>query len=697
MAAKPFRTLTSAIALMSGLALNLPAVAQQESDEDQDTTHHHSDLEEVIVTASPIRRERFDILQTTSSLSGEALEESMGGNIGETLDGLPGLSNTYFGPGAGRPIIRGLGGDRIRVLIGGIGSIDASSTSPDHSVAVDALTAQRIEVIRGPATLLYGNNAVGGVINVLDGRIPFEQPEDEIDGAARLQYGSNADEVSLAGTADLRLNENWVGHVDGSYRDSGDIEIPGFLRSKRLRETDPLPADEEEVRGIAENSDVEEGNANAGLSYFFEDGYIGAAVGYQDKNYGIPAELEEEEEEEDGEGAGEEEGGVRIDIEQVRIDVMGEINRDFAIFETAKLRFGYGDYEHVELEGGEVGTTFLNDGYEGRVELVQQDFGGLAGAMGVQLRKRDFSAIGAEAFVPPSTTHQYGFFAMEEYVTGPWTLQGGLRLEFQDTKAPSETLERDFTGVSISGGASYLISDDILFGATVHRTERAPTPEELFSGGPHIATQTFEVGDPTLGLETATGGELILRKRGGRFTASATFFYDDFDDFVVEDFTGEVEDGLPVAIFRATDTEFYGFEAEVDAEVFEHNGFTGHFDFVFDYVKAEEKATNTPLPRIPPLSVQLGAEVNHEYGDFRLGLELAENQDRTAANELPSPGYASLSASLAVRPFGRERDVSLRIQGRNLTDETIRHHTSFLKDILPAPGRDIRIVLRAGF
>lgn len=688
------------IFLFSVTAFGGVAPAGAQDAEEEDPFHVHTDIEEIIVTASPTGRSRFDILQSTAILEGDHLEEELGGNIGETLDHLPGIANSYFGPGAGRPVIRGLSGDRLRILIGGIGSIDASATSPDHAVAVDPLTAKRIEVIRGPATLLYGNNALGGVVNVLDGRIPIEIPENTISATMRTLYGTNGDEVSQAAAFDAEFSRNWVVHFDGSWRNASDIDIPGFQRSSRLRMIDPLPEGEEESFGVAPNSSLEAYTVSGGLSRFFSDGFFGFSVSHTKSNYGIPAELEgEEAEEEDGIGVMQEEkeGGIRIDLDQLRVDFMGEVNRDFLIFRQVKMRFGWADYEHKELEGEEVGTRFLNDGWEGRVELVQQESAGLSGAMGFQVRRRNFEAIGAEAFVPPTRTTQYGIFFLEEYAAGSWSFQGGTRLEFQDVTSPTNMISRSFTGVSFSAGVSRSLGDDFLVGVTGHRTERAPNAEELFSNGPHFATQTFEVGDPALGEETAFGGEVMLRKRNGPLTGSASFFYTRYNDFIFEDFTGEEEDGLPIAVFRASDVRFYGGEIEVTWEFYNKNDWILVLDGVLDFVKAEEVVAGTPLPRIPPLSSQIGFEATHRTITGRVELIWADSQSRVAANELPTSGYFTLDASLAIRPFGSNQDITLLIQGRNLNDKEIRFHTSFLKDLVPAPGRSVRISLRGGF
>jgi iron complex outermembrane receptor protein len=392
-----------AAALMGGmLATALPALAQNAQVADANP-HDHGDVEEIVVTASPLGARQFDVLQGSSVLTGEALERSLSTTLGAALDNLPGMSQTGFGQGASRPIIRGQGGDRIRILSGGIGSIDASTTSPDHAPALDLATAKRVEVVRGPATLMYGSNAVGGVINVLDGRIPIAVPKDGVDGFARIGFGSNADERSLAAGIDAKLESPIVVHVDGFWRQADDFKFPGTLESARLRAQQAAAGEtvEDDQGHTANNSSLTQKGATGGVSYIADWGFVGASVSRLESNYGIPPDSGSSDDEE-------EEGPVRIDLGQTRVDLMGEINQPFLVFDTTRLRFGWADYKHTELEDGAPGTQFLNKGWEGRVEMVQRQFGALSGAVGVQASQRDFEAIGEEAFLPPSKTVQVG-------------------------------------------------------------------------------------------------------------------------------------------------------------------------------------------------------------------------------------------------------------------------------------------------
>jgi len=691
-----------AVAALMGVFVAPVALAQ--SGTGGTAVHGRPGLEEIVVTASPVARQQFDVLQGTSVLSGEALDRALSASLGETLDRLPGVSQTAFGQGSSRPVIRGLGGDRIRVLTGGIGTIDASTTSPDHAPAVDLATAKRVEVVRGPATLLYGNNAVGGVVNVLDGRIPVARPEGGVEGLARLGYGSNADERLAAAAVDVGLGPTLVLHLDGFWRKTDDFKAPGYIESEALREQEEEEGEEhEELRGRVENSDLEQKSATGGLSAVGDWGFFGASVSRLETNYGIPAghaHGEEHDEEDHDEDHAEEHGeeAVRIDLEQTRFDVMGEIDRRFLSFDGVRLRFGVADYEHAELEGDEVGTVFKNDGWEGRVELVQTPlavFGGkLTGAVGIQASNRDFEAIGDEAFVPPSQTDQFGSFLLQRLDIGKLALELGGRIEANTVE--TDELQRSFTGVSVSGGIGYTLPGGWLAGVNLSRTERAPNAEELFSDGPHLATSTYEVGDPTLGEETAYGIEGTLKYGGQPLSGAFNLFYTDYSDFIYERFTGEEEDELPVAQFTAADAEFWGFELELDGATELRNGHVVRVDLSAEYVRATDTDNDIAIPRIPPLTVRAGLGYEMQAVAGRVELVWADEQTRRGAFDLPTDGYTVLNASVDWHPL-TDRDVSVLFEVRNITDEEVRHSTSFLKDRLPQPGRDFRVLLRGAF
>lgn len=669
---------------MTGPCLHGIAHAGETEDADMPPRHDEKRLEEIVVSAHPGGRTRFEVLQGTSVLGGEELERALSATIGATLDALPGLSQTAFGQGASRPVIRGLGGDRLRVLINDLGSFDVATTSPDHAVAIDPASARRIEVVRGPATLVYGANAIAGVVNVTDDRVPRAEPDGGIEGFVRSVYGSNADDTLNGGALTASLGAGLVAHLDGFFRDSNDFKAAGFLRSPALRAAEPLGPGETEAAGRADNSDIGSWGTTGGLSLVDDDGFFGASVSVLRNNYGIPVESEGEE------------GGVRIDIEQTRYDILGERRLEGALFSLAKLRFGYGDYEQAELEGGEVGTRFLNKEWEGRLDLVQHEQGGWSGNNGLTLRRRNFSAIGAEAFVPENTLFQWGLYSFQSYETGPWHFDAGLRLDRQSVEAVDLGLDRGFTGISVSGGASYRLAENWLIGINGFRTERAPNAEELFSDGPHLATFSFERGDPTLGEETVKGFDASLKKTGGSLSFALNAYYYDYADFIFERLTGEIEDGLRVAAFAPTDARFYGFEAEADYELWTDGERSFGLDLVFDTVKARRSDGGEALPRIPPRSLTLAADWQGRLFDARLASSFAGRQRDLGAFELPTGSHVDLTASIVFHPFP-DRDIDLLLEARNLLDQDIRYHTSFLKDLVPAPGRDLRLTLKAGF
>ncbi len=680
--------LAETLAAMSGTLVARDAVEVA----DKQDHHEHHPVEEIIVTARPGGRTLGETVEATSVLAGEGLDEALSPTIGDTLAGLPGVSQTAFGQAASRPVIRGLSGDRLRVLVNGLGSFDVSTASPDHAVALDLSSATRIEVVRGPATLLYGADAVAGVVNVIDDRVPRDLPEDgRADGFIRALYGANSDQVQGGGGISAVLAGGLMAHVGGYRLDTGDFHAPGFLRSAAERARTPLPPGTPEPFGRAANSDQRNWSAGGGLSYVGDFGFLGASVTRWNNNYGVPVESD-----------------VRIDADQTRVDVIGEFDREVALFEQANIRFGYGDYGQVEIEGGTVGTRFSNQEWEARMDLIQRPIGDWTGTVGLQLRGRDFSAVGDEVFAPPSRTFQWGLVALESYDLGRWRFDAALRLDRQRIDAGILTVDRDgvpqsfggmvrrFTGASLSGGVSYSLPAGYLFGITGFRVERQPTAAELFSGGPELATQTFVIGNAELGEETLRGIEATMKRTAGPLHLTVNGFYYSYRDFITQEFTGRVVDGLREVVFGGVGTRFIGIEIEGDAEAWRHGDQALLFDLAFDLVNAEERAHGRPLPRIPPKSLTIAAEYQSLYADLRLEGAYTADQTRLAAFEAPPGSSFNLSATLTLHPFV-DRDIALLIQGRNLADDTIRYHTSFLQDRVPAPGRDLRIALKAAF
>ena len=678
--------------------------------------HVHEDPPATIVITGHSIQE-VDLLAGKSVLSGADLVRDLKPQIGDTLAGLPGVSATSFSPGASRPVLRGFQGERVRVMTDGIGSIDASNTSADHAVTIDPLTAERIEVIHGPAVLLFGSQAIGGAVNVMDRRIPRRVPDEPVHIDAIAAYGSAADERSVGAAVDVPLTDSLVAHIDGSYRNTDDLEVGGFVLSPELRAEQLEIAAEEEAEGHVEeaeearelanlrgripNSATETKTLGAGLAFIRDGGQLGLSVSYYDSKYGVPSRpgAEHHHEEEGGE---EEEGHahgdvpVTIGLEQFRADLRGEIEAGGDFIDKIRVRLAAADYEHTEFEGEEVGTVFKSNGMEGRFELVQADRGGWHGVTGAQYFVRDFEAIGAEAFVPPNESRQLGLFTVQEMHFGPVGIEAAGRFERSDVSATTLGLDRSFNTYSGAIGASYELGNRTKIGVNGSRAERAPSAEELFSNGPHIATQAFEVGNLDLAKEKSWGAEAYVRHDASNYSLSATVFANWFDDYIFQAATGEERDELPVFQYFQRGARYYGFELEGSAKLFEAGGFRFNGDVVADYVNATIEKGG-PVPRIPPLRILGGIEAQSDHVDGRLEVEWSDEQERIAAFETPTDGHTLVNASVAWRPWGKSNPTTLLLSANNVFDVDARRHASFTKDFVPLAGRDIRVSARVSF
>jgi iron complex outermembrane receptor protein len=630
--------------------------------------------DEVVVTGVPHDQAPGDIAQSVTVVRDETLNRIRGSNLGETLANQVGLSSSYFGAGASRPIIRGLAGARVRMLEDGIDSMDAATVSDDHAVSVEPLVADQIEIFRGPTTLLYGSGAVGGVINTVTTRIPERAPDDGFAGGFELR----GDSVASNRAAALRLDgggDSFAWHFDGLHRDGDDYEIPGFARAV------PEPGD---VPGIVANSAVDVDAASVGGSWLSDKGFLGIAFNTFDSLYGIPsAEVEP----------------VRIDLEQRRVDVKGGWASLGGAIEEVNLRLAFNDYEHVELEGDEVGTRFTNDSTEGRIELVHEPVGRWSGAFGLQFSDIEFAAIGEEAFVPPVDTTSYGLFLLERLDLEAWQLSFGGRVETQEhtpsgglPKVDADATSLSFAGVRTLGNGYSLV-------VNLASADRLPVAEELYSDGPHLATGAIQVGDPKLRRETSQHLDVGIRKQEGDLTWSVTAFTTSFDDFIFLADTGVVDavDDLPVFAYVQQGADFVGVEVELFTPIADLG--SGEVDMrVFaDFVNGELD-DGRHLPRMPPR--RIGARFQYHDDRVLVGLEATRysDQDRIAAFETPTEGYDLVNADFRWR-FNPASAVPLElfVNGSNLTDEEARKHTSFVKDLAPLPGRNFAVGVRSRF
>lgn len=665
----------------------------------------HDNPSSDIVVTGVYARDRADILSGTSVLTADDLRREMRPTIGETLSHQAGVSATSFGPNASRPILRGFQGERVRVLSDGVGSFDVSNTSVDHAVVINPLTADRIEVLRGPAALLFGSSAIGGVVNVIDSRIPRSVPTEAIHIDATATYGSAANERSGGARIDVPLGDRFVVHFDGTYTKTDDLRTGGHiltpaLRAAALASGDPDIAALADLKGDLPNSGGRSWEVAGGAAYITENANLGFSVSHYDNLYGVPVRysldpaVEAEE--------------VRLDVKQTRVDWRGEVKPDSGFLEAIRLRGGYADYKHNEVEDtGEIATTFLNQGWEGRLELVQREKNGWRGAIGGQFFLRNLNIIGEEKFLPKSETQQYGLFTLQSFDFGAIRAEAGGRIEHSILSASADAdlgnpdIRRGFTAFSGSLGASAEVVSGWRVGLNTSYTERAPSAEELFANGPHAGTQAFESGDPTFGKEKSTGLELSLRGKGDGYSFSASLYHSWFKGFIYEIPTGVIEDDLPVFQFLQADARYYGAEVEASLRVAKLGDYAINLDGVGDFTRATIKGggavSDTPAPRIPALRLLGGLEAQSDVLTGRVEVEWVDGQDRIAAFETATSGYTMVNASASWKPFGAGNGTTLTLSANNLFNVVARRHASFLKDYAPLAGRDIRISARFSF
>ena len=577
-------------------------------------------------------------------------------------------------------MIRGLSGPRVQVLTNGLGMIDASSVSPDHQVAVDPAEARRIEIVRGPSTLVFGGSAIGGVVNIIDDRIPTEPAEDGLDGHVSAQASTVDDGTSFG--ARLKGNAGpLVFTADGFTRSASDYGVPVFPESQRLLDEEGEEAGDERTVG---NTFVELDQYGAGVSWIGSRGYIGASVKHVETSYGVPGHAHEP----DPRDPDAEEESVSIGLEQTRYDLRGELAFDAGPFSAARVSAGWADYSHTEFEGAEIGTRFVSNGHEGRFELIQRERNGWQGVVGLQVLDRTFDAIGDEAYVPRTDISERGLYTIQRFDRGGLGFEGGLRLD--ERSLESLAGGRDFSNISASAGAFLRPSAPLFLGLSVARNERAPSEVELFAEGAHVATGAFEVGDIDLDSEVATSIEGTVHYASGPFEFDLHAYHADYDGFIDLRPTGvdDVDSGLPVFAYVQTDATFRGFEAEASYRLWEDGDRSLELSGAADWVRASTDLG--PAARIPPWSVTAGLDWTSRLFDVGLEVRHVAEQNRTAVFERPTDSHTLVNLKGSVRPFA-DRNVTLFAEVANLTDAEAREHASFQKDIAPQPGRSLRV------
>jgi len=723
----------------SGFAhLHEHAQVQSDNAEGANFVLARSAIEVIDVHATPMHLSVMESATPVSVLSGETLRRQQAATLGDTLEKLPGVQSNFHGNVASTPIIRGLSGPRVLITQNGLDVSDVSRVGPDHAVASEASTAKQIEVLRGPATLFFGSGAIGGVVNVVDQRVPTST---ETRGEFVLETQTVNDQK--LGTFNVTTGvDNIAFYADGFYRDSNDYETPVAP-----------DIDDPDGAHVVENSNEESNGFTLGTSYLFDQGYVGVAVERFEREYGVP---------------GHSHGGdtsVFADLEQTKYQLLGEYNFTNDFLQSVHFRAGYTDYEHAEVEGGLVGTTFSNETEELRVELLHKPMAGWRGGISLHYKGSDVFAQGEEAFTPPSEMEMFAVALMEERHFGDFLVQLGARAESVTLDASSVLLpeldahehddehdhdehahdehehegsefirqfavDQEFTPISLSAGVVYTINESYNVGVSLSRSERAPSASELLSFGPHIGTRTYEIGalfdlseegefvlsQTAIDLETANNIDLTFRKTQGDVGFVFNAFYNQVDNYYFQEETGlfaesghdhdhgeeghgeeehsedEHSDELPVYLFGSADAILHGFELQVAWQTTDNL----KLDFFADYVKARLKDGGA-LPRTSPMRV--GSHVAYTLDNIRADLDITyfAKQDDISTFETETDGYTLVDASITYDiPLG-DIDLSVYLSGENLTDEEARVHTSFLKDIAPRPGRNFAFGVRGYF
>ncbi|KGD90700.1 TonB-dependent receptor [Achromobacter sp. RTa] len=673
--------------LACALMLAAPAVQAQTAPDAGART-----LAPITVSANPLGLDLNSTTLPASVLEGDALIEQRTGTLGETLKNLPGVNSDTFGAGASRPVIRGQTAPRVKVLSDGSEVMDASGISPDHAVTVEPLLAERIEVLRGPATLLYGGGAIGGVVNVVDKKVPTAVPEKGVEAEAELRGATGTKERS--GAVGITAGEGqFAVRVEGMKRRTSDYDVPDWPGGK------------------LEGSYSESSQGSVGMSWITPRGYVGLAFTHLESEYGLPGHNHEyegchphgthlhcgghdhdhgEEEEGHDHDHDHEHGGVPyVKLRSNRLDLRAEYQDPFAGFEKIRLRGGLTDYQHDEIEGGEVGTRFKNKGYDLRLELQHKPIAGWRGVIGLQNAYSDFSADGEEAFLPQSKTRSNGLFVLEEYQLNDWRFELGARQDWQRISPSGGAPRSNLSGTSFSAAAIWDFAPQYSVALSLSRSQRLPSAQELYADGVHLATNTYELGNPDLGRETSHNIDLTLRKHSGDTTFSASVFHNRVKNYIYANTLDRYED-FRLIEYTQRDAEFTGVEGEL------RHQFTPVFSAaVFgDYVRGKLTGGDGNLPRIP--AARAGVRGNVKWGQWSGGVEYARvfSQKDIAAYEDSTPGYNMVNAVVAYRGQYGATGYEVYLRGTNLLNKLAYNHASFISSVAPLPGRSVLLGVR---
>ncbi len=656
-------------------------------------------LEEIVVDSEPLERTVGHLARPVVVLEDRELREQMAPTIGATLSQQPGINNQSFGPGVGQPVIRGLTGPRVRVMENGIGSNDLSNISPDHANSLEPSQARKVEVLRGPATLLYGSGAIGGVVNVIDDRVPEKRAQQLLGGGLNELYNSALDETSSSlklegGEGDIAF------HLDGFYRNSGNEQIGGAAIDEPLaRLSNPALTQAPVITntyGYVANTYAHAEGGTGGLSFVSDSGFAGAAVNYLENNYGVPP---------IGIPG---EPPVRINLTQTKVDLRGGLMAPTDLIESIKLKIGATDYSHIEYTGNPLlGNTWSSKSLETRVEHNHQPIGPLKGQWGLQTVNGFTQAIGAEAIIPRTSILNVGLFGVETWVTDPLTYDFGFRIEPQQVTPDSASgfAARQFLPISGSLSALWTLEEAHHLSIAFTESQRGAQAQELYVHGPHDAVQAFEIGNPNLHMESSYNleGGYTFQQEGYAFQLN--LFNNWVNDYIYSQYTGTFENqqgsasGLPILKVTQNNALFKGFESSALIPLMDNHLGLIDLNLFGDYTRGELiNSGDGNVPRMPPL--RFGAQLDYALASWSSYVRVTRGQAQkdNALNETPTAGWVLLNVGVQyqTKTF-KESPLLVYLKGNNLLNENIRNSTSYLKNYAPEPGRGVQLGFELSF
>ena len=619
----------------------------------------------------------------TLILASADLDRLAQSNIGDLLADLPGVASSYFGPNAGRPVIRGLDGDRLKITQNGVNSLDASSSSPDHAVSVDPLAIREAQVLRGPAALLYSTSILGGVINLVDARIPDQRLAQRQSVTGRI---GSVDGLRSVGVLAEGSAGSFSYHVDGFDKSTDDLRTP--------------------VGRIADTSADNRG-AGVGVSYLTSNGYVGLSYSGLDSTYGVA------------------EQDISIGLEQRRWDLAGKAEVAGSMVRSLAYRVGVADYAHTEFAGGAPESTFTNQGWDGRLDVELVKMGSVEGVVGLQASRFDFGVVGDHAFLPDTRNSAMATFGSFVQTLAPdQRLRYGFRIEHAQVDAAAWTHDgvttnppadsASFTPASFAFAWAKDLNPSWTSTINLTRTERAPNFQELYADGPHVATDVYEVGNRDLGKEKGFGLEWELAKVSGPLSGSFSVYYNRFSSFIAlqrstqnggygpdlspgHDYSQNGGDELPLYDFTSVPADFFGSEVKVNVQFIDTPVSKFGLEWFGDFVRASNTDTSEALPRISPGRIGAALHGLESGWTWRLDATYHLAQNHTAPDETRTAGFTMVGASL-TRPFTFDKlSGQFTLRAINLLDQEARSASSFIKDALPMPGRGIEAGLRLNF